>query len=401
MKLVPEPLTPQEHSLHDAIVTVVVAIEIMQSCISPIFIALIFSALVQPASSFPSIRPDTTYTTTSLATATRDKSDGAVVQGWTPQPNGRGTIDIIWSCVFTIFLCSWSVLCINVPAPQDSPWCTFRRKFYLTGLGILGPEFILQTAIGQWASARRSVKDFASSGYSGWTMKHAFFADMGGFVLHPRNWVPFPIDAKQLHYVVVNGYLPYPNVDKKTIEDRNKIDTLLRGITVGQTLWFLLNCIGRAQQGLAITTFELTTLGFIVCTLATSYCWAHKPADITVPLVLETDTSIADILLQAGDAAKEPYSRTPLDFVSRKEWPWTLYWSFWINVLRTCHIVFAPKTRPINRIPNDTFPIVSQQALLVLVLIDFSYASFYLAGWNFRFPTAIEQTLWRTCTLLI
>ena len=28
--------------------------------------------------------------------------------GWTAQPQGRGTIDIIWSCVFTIFLSCWT-----------------------------------------------------------------------------------------------------------------------------------------------------------------------------------------------------------------------------------------------------------------------------------------------------
>jgi hypothetical protein len=38
-------------------------------------------------------------------------------QGWTPAPNNRGTIDILWSSCLTIFLCSWTALCLNLP-PQ-------------------------------------------------------------------------------------------------------------------------------------------------------------------------------------------------------------------------------------------------------------------------------------------
>ena len=37
-------------------------------------------------------------------------------QGWTSSPNGRGTVDIIWQCSSTIFLCCWTVLCLNVPS---------------------------------------------------------------------------------------------------------------------------------------------------------------------------------------------------------------------------------------------------------------------------------------------
>lgn len=41
-------------------------------------------------------------------------------QGWTPGPDGRGTLDIIWSCGVTMVLCSWSILCMNMPGPKES-----------------------------------------------------------------------------------------------------------------------------------------------------------------------------------------------------------------------------------------------------------------------------------------
>jgi len=314
-----------------------------------------------------------------------NSSNSSSTQGWTPSPDGRGSFDIIWSCVSTIFLCSWTVLCVQVPALDEDEWVLFRRKFYLTCLGIAGPEFILMLAIGQWASARRSLKEFQLSGYKDWTMNHAFFADMGGFVLHPRDWTPFPIDAKQLHYLVVKGYLPYPAINKRVIADRNKIDGLVRFITVGQTLWFIANCITRSIQHLAITTLELTTVAFIFCTLGTSFCWAHKPADVDRAIILETNCSIADILREAGDCAREPYRNTPLDFVSRKEWSWSLYWSHWINLLRGLKIVFRPKVRPINRFPNDTFPELADWALVAFCLLH-RIRSYIPGRMEFLFP---------------
>lgn len=340
-------------------------------------------------------------------------------QGWTPQPDGRGTIDIIWACILTIFLCSWSVLCLNLPAPEDGFWLKFRRRIYLTGLGILGPEFVLMLAIGQWESARRSVKEMKElrerkelqlSGNPEWSMSHAFFADMGGFVLQartsvgttdpnaPRKWASFPLNAKQIHYLVAEGYMKYSAVavDKRVITDKNKADFLVRAITVCQTLWFVLSCIGRAVQHLTITTFELTTLGFIVCTLATVFCWGHKPSDVETAITVEISQTIDKVLVEAGDRAQQPYNLTPLDFVSRKEWFWTLCWSYWFNILKKCHVKgITIKVRPVDRLGNPDFPELSPRAMATLFLINFIFAAINICGWNFWFPSRTERLLWR------
>ena len=59
-------------------------------------------------------------------------------------------------------------------------------------------------------------------------MKHAFFADMGGFLLQTTDEVPFPIDAKQLYYLLANDYLEYPSIDLVEIDDKNKTDGFAR-----------------------------------------------------------------------------------------------------------------------------------------------------------------------------
>ena len=321
--------------------------------------------------------------------------------GWTPQPDGRGTMDIIWSCAFAMFLCSWAILCLNVPGPDDTSLGMFHRRLWLTALAFLGPEFILQIALGQWLSARRSVKDFHASGYTQWTMSHAFFADMGGFVLQTRDWVPFPIDAKQLHYLILKGHVEYPTITKQKIKDKNKVDHLLRLITIVQIFWFVLNTLGRAIQHLAITCLELTTAAFIVCSLGISICWFHKPADIMTAETIESNSRIADILLEASDKARQPYDRTPLDFVSRKEWAWSLYWSNWINILRNIHIVFAPKTKPVNRLENSLSLELSKRANAAWLGLTAIYSSIFIAAWSNNFPTPTERLLWRASSVTV
>jgi hypothetical protein len=71
-------------------------------------------------------------------------------------------------------------------------------------------------------------QEFHASGYSSWTITHAFFADMGGFILQTPGWKPFPLDAKQLHYMVSKGYLKYPQIDKEAIDDKDKADGVAR-----------------------------------------------------------------------------------------------------------------------------------------------------------------------------
>jgi hypothetical protein len=342
-------------------------------------------------------------TTTSDLAIRIDASTSTNLVGWTAQANARGTIDIIWSCASTMILCSWTALCLNVP---PSHWKTRRRvwqKVMMACLCVLGPEFIFQLALGQWESARRSVKTFKQSGYQRWTLKHAFFADMGGFILHSDDWVPFPVNAKQLHYLVTEGYIPFSavNLDPETIEDKNKGDMFARCIAITQILWFTVNYFTRWHQRLAVTTLELTTLGFIFCTLGTYFCWASKPKDVIRPIILRPSESLRKILQRAGDNAKYPYKNTPLDFVGCDQWSWTLYWKYWLNVLDRLHIVLSSKQRPLIKIPDDNFPPPSSTTVPFLCVIQLGYAAIPLLGWKDIFPTSIESFLWKVSTLVV
>jgi hypothetical protein len=59
-------------------------------------------------------------------------------------------------------------------------------------------------------------------------MTHAFFADMGGFLIQAPESPELPLDAEQLYYLVTKKFTEYPNIDKEEVEDKNKADGLAR-----------------------------------------------------------------------------------------------------------------------------------------------------------------------------
>jgi len=157
-------------------------------------------------------------------------------------------------------------------------------KLHLACVGMLGPELLFILALGQYRSARRSVKEFDKAGYKSWTIRHAFLADMGAYMLsvpfkdcpfdapatHDLRQMTFPVDVGQLYYLVKGGFVDFSASDEAYIAEQN--DRLTRWITVLQVAWFSTGSIARKAQHLEITTLELTTLGFIPCMFATSFC---------------------------------------------------------------------------------------------------------------------------------
>lgn len=326
------------------------------------------------------------------------------VYGWSDGPNSRGTVQLVWSSVFTVFLCTWTVTCLNVPAKDDT-WSRIQlRRARWMIIGIFGPEFVLSIASGQWASAIRSKRAFHRLGYQSWTTRHGFFADMGGFHLSAPDLAPFPINAKHLHYLVSWGYIPFPQVSTREISDKSKANRIAKTITILQSSWLLLQSLARWLQGLSLTTLELSAVAIVVCTFATYVCWLQKPLDVEIPITLETPYRISDILIRAGSIAQEPYQQTPLDFIDDLGPSWS------VNVMSKAGIPSGirghpwgsgPCERPVPRLTNDRLPSLVGWSRASLFFVTLIYAAIHVAGWNFSFPSAAEQILWRGCSTVL
>jgi hypothetical protein len=240
-------------------------------------------------------------------------------------------------------------------------------------------------------------------------MTHAYFADMGGFVLQTRvskdaEWMVFPLDAKQVLYLVDNHYISYEEVciEREVIKDKDKVDGILRLVIVLQISWYSIGCIARIYQHLTVTALELATLGFIFCSMGTYYFWFHKPMDVARAITLMPAATIADILCDAGDKAREPYRNTPMDFVYRDEWSWTRYWTHWKGIVRIVfHVNFDRTKRPIDKIPDDNFPHILGWPMWVLFIFQTGYGIVHLSGWTLPFPSHTERLLWHISTVTI
>ena len=320
----------------------------------------------------------------------------AFLHGWVDSPDYRGTFDVLQSCFLTIWLSTWTCLHLNVPAPNDGAWKQILRKFRWMVIAVFGPEFVAVLAAGQRASAVRVHDTMKELGYSDWTLRHSFYADMGGFMLHPRDSSPFPIDGLQLIYLLQRGYLNLPEITEKEISDKSKANVLAKCLVCLQTGWFITQCFGRLAQNLSLTTLELTTISYVWCTWAIYGNWLKKPLDVGNPTILKIEASSAEILRTAGPAARDPYIRNPLDFIGEEHRSWTL------DVQPHFRFRVDPRERPMPRILNDGFPwFTNVHDVTLCLFVILVYSAIHVCGWNLPYPSRTEKILWRISTLII
>ena len=72
----------------------------------------------------------------------------------------RSLWDILWSCLATIFACSWVSIHPNIPAPNESSRRIFLRRLELMFWAVVSPEMIILWALRQWSGARHLEKKY-------------------------------------------------------------------------------------------------------------------------------------------------------------------------------------------------------------------------------------------------
>ncbi|TFK52219.1 hypothetical protein OE88DRAFT_1372142 [Heliocybe sulcata] len=238
--------------------------------------------------------------------------------------NCRTISSIVWSCLATIFACTWSAVHPNVPPPYQSWLITLGRQLVTTCTAIVAPEAVVIWAAKQWLTSRRLACDFA--GHK-WTQTHGFFAIMGGFMLYSGGepvrvldpykdlnpYRPHPPPsfssrhARQESVDSTSSLIPdeqvslqytdsesqfsseptsyvtdveFPDITEHEIRDRSKGNWISKGISMIQTLWFIGQCIARRAQGLVLTELELFTCAFAVLSAVTYVLWWNKPQSV-------------------------------------------------------------------------------------------------------------------------
>ena len=214
----------------------------------------------------------------------------------------RSLWDILWSCLATLFACSWVSVHPNIPGPDESSWRIHLRRLELMFWTVFAPEMIISWAVRQWIGAR-DLEKFHKGGQMypiypeilnhkiltldrGWTKTHGHFIQMGGFMLFGSegNIAKGVLTPEVFSELLTEKKIEFPNVTVEEIEDRSKSDGFSKAIALGQTLWFVAQCIARRAQHLDLTLVELLTLSLAVLNGVMYFLWWNKPMDIRCPI---------------------------------------------------------------------------------------------------------------------
>ncbi|KAF9564174.1 hypothetical protein CPC08DRAFT_660917, partial [Agrocybe pediades] len=205
-------------------------------------------------------------------------------------PDTRSILDIIWSCLATVFLCTWVSVHPNLGPPKELKLMSFFRRVKVMFWGLLGPDIILFWSMAQWFAARNIAKKYADRG---WTMTHGFFLGMGGFALFKGEENLGTLTKEMFEELEASGDLVFPTITRDDIEDKSKGDPLTKALVVLQTLWFITQSIARGVAGLAVTELEILTLAFCGLNGLMYFFWWYKPLDVQchVPVYLKPEST--------------------------------------------------------------------------------------------------------------
>lgn len=70
-------------------------------------------------------------------------------------PMVRTKTTIAWSCLVTIFSCTWVAVHPNIPGPDTPQWANFLRRVRLMIVAMIAPEVVILWAVRQWIAAHK------------------------------------------------------------------------------------------------------------------------------------------------------------------------------------------------------------------------------------------------------
>ncbi|KAH8897895.1 hypothetical protein GQ53DRAFT_884815 [Thozetella sp. PMI_491] len=215
--------------------------------------------------------------------------------GWVAEPDGRGTLGIIWTCLSTLFICIWTSLHLNIPPMANKPFVGTKDRIMWVCANILAPELVSYYAIGDGLLAWLSSRRLKLRGLKNWTMTHSFYANMGGIRLQnqtegcPSCRHEAIADTVTIETLQRQGRLPEQirRLKLAEITKHSKADSFTKAIAVFQSAWLIVQSIARTAQRLPLSALEVGTIAYVTCALTNYLTWYYKPMDartsITIP----------------------------------------------------------------------------------------------------------------------
>ncbi|KIM26180.1 hypothetical protein M408DRAFT_42395, partial [Serendipita vermifera MAFF 305830] len=338
----------------------------------------------------------------------------------------RSLANIVWSCLSTIFLCTWVAVHPNVHFRAEKPnqwwfakWLwdplhelvTYKLPLFLWALVV--PEYILAWAIRQYLEA-----GWISKKVPGWTRTHGHFMIMGGFHLFrlPADAPSIPLTRKSSEpskFVVSscrhlrNDEVPVSPLKfqdfptdileiiaptETELKDRGKSDALTKVIVLVQTLWFVVQCIARGKQQIPLTELEVVTLAYAALNFFIYGFWWDKPRNVECPIRVYKPFGASH--KEAGGTIYEWSSNWPFHWIQK-------IFEYAIGDQDTYVTLSKERSIPMfwsGRIGGNT----RNYAGLGASILGSAFGAIHCIAWSSEFPSRPELVVWRiSCVAMI
>ncbi|KZP09595.1 hypothetical protein FIBSPDRAFT_665139, partial [Athelia psychrophila] len=340
----------------------------------------------------------------------------------------RTLSSVVWSCLVTIFACTWVSVHHNVVPASESgiDSAALLDRVGIAALTMLVPEYTLAWVVRQWIVAREIAKEFnklsvlpphagVDSGVET-TVGH----DMGinaheekmttadrkgpatesaainlrGFgtglaelwtslLSRFSNGEEHPVSREDLEDIIKTR--PFEPPAKQDIDARSNSDAFSKTGTALQTLWFIMQCIARVIHHLPIMNIEITTLAYTAINFAMHRAWFHKPLNISLPIPLikiaKPENSSPPTTIKVG------WREQIKTFVKAMEG--TQDDEVNLSELRRAPTLYAGR-------PEEHQVIIANAIALAVGVI---FGVIHYIAWSFAFPSPAEKLLWRISAL--
>lgn len=350
--------------------------------------------------------------------AIQNLTDSTLVHGFVTADCGRGTIDILWSCLTAIFLSIWTVIHLPVPCFDIERPDNFRRKVVRSRVGaslvaLLAPELMLFIALAEIIEASTTRMNLQKLSIEA-NLTHGFFLPMGGFCLRAPGGRCHQLRSEDIENAITasktaaetrdtitaseaatetedafiasnttieikEGLLHSDEwvrelklVKESDIKDLAKSDSIEKLLASFQGLWVLTQAISRIYQHKALSLLEVTTSAYICCAVCIYALWWKKPQNCSVPIMITCSDEAIDELSSSA-------------YEDNIDW----FEFLWAGLDFTSHQI------DLNSYSTSTLYCIYGLSAFSMM----TFGSIHLASWHSRLPSTIELWMWRGSSL--
>ena len=221
--------------------------------------------------------------------------------GFVPEPNcGRGTIGIIWSCLTTIFLTTWTATHSKVAATIQK---SRRERWLYSAISFFLPEALAGTAVNDIIDAhflRSAIRRI--NGWGSFSLKQAFLVTQnGGIRIGDEGPETEALEKRHFLSLANSGRIKFEDFPSGAqIDSRAKADWIGKLVAVLQAFWFLATVLSRLMQGLPVTPLEDITAATACCGLAAFLLYLQCPQDVQERFPIRLKAEEPDYRLVTG-----------------------------------------------------------------------------------------------------